>query len=186
MLDFLKKFQRERIVKQMKQRERDKKIENFNQISSVGIIFRVGGEYEWNVLYHFVKGLENSQKKVSMIGFQESGTELNYIITHSQTIICHEKEDINFWGVPKEEVIEDFVDKHYDLLIDATEQPDFFGQYMTLKADADLKVSYIDTSDEEAEKATDIYDMMIHGDGPIDMKDFLINIINYLSIIQKQ
>lgn len=151
----------------------------------MGIIFRVGGEYEWNVIYRFVKGLEGSQKRVSMIGFQDSHTELNYIITHSQTIIVHEKDDMNFWGVPKDGTIEEFTDNHYDLLIDTTEQPDFFGQYMSLRTDADLKVSYIDTTDEEAEQATDIYDLMIHGEGRMDIKDFLVNVISYLSKIQK-
>ena len=185
MLDFVKNFQRERIIRQMKQEERERKIENISQINEIGVIFRVGGEYEWNVLYHFVKAMENQKKHVSMIGLQEEGTEINYIITHSQTIICHEKEDFNFWGVPKTDVIEDFTEKHYDLLIDTTQQPDFFGQYLSLKSEADLKVAYIDTTDADAEKTTALYDLMIHGDKEMEIKEYLSNIINYLSMIQK-
>lgn len=185
ILDFVKKFKRERIIRQMRQAERERRIENIDQVKNIGIIFRVGGEYEWNVIYHFIKAMETRGKKVEVIGFQEEGTELNYIITHSGTIICHEKEDINFWGVPKEEIIEGFADQHYDLLIDTTDQPDFFGQYMSLRCDADLKAAYINTNDEDAEKATFIYDLMIHGENPIDIKEYLSNIINYLSMIKK-
>lgn len=173
------------MIKQMMSEVRNKKIENLQQIKNIGIVFRVNDEYEWNVLYHFIKLMEGEGKKVYVIGMQEADTELNFIITHTNTIICHEKEDINFWGVPKDEKTDEYTQRHFDVLIDATEQPDFFGQFMTLKSDADLRVTRIDTTDDDSMSASEIYDMMIQNEGPLDMKDFLNNVVGYLSVIQK-
>lgn len=185
MFDFVKNIGRKRMIKQMKSEPREKKIENIEQIKNIGLIFRVADEYDWNVIYHFIKVMEGQKKNVSVVGLQEADTELTYIITHSNTIICHEKEDINFWGVPKDEKVNSFTQQHFDLLIDTTEQPDFFGQYLTMKSEADLRVARIDTSDEESLNSGDIYDMMIRNEGPLDMKEYLNNVINYLSVVQK-
>lgn len=185
MFEFIKNIGRKRMVKQMMSEPRSKKIENYDNIKQVGIIFRVADEYDWNVIYHFIKILEGAGKTVSVVGIQDAETELNYIITHANTIVCREKEDLNFWGVPKDEKIRSFVDRHFDVIIDTTEQPDFFGQYITLKADADLRVARIDTSDEESMGAGSIYDMMIQNEGTLDMKDYLNNVVSYLSAVQK-
>lgn len=182
MFDYIKKFRQDRELKRLKGMARNKKIENLEQVRNIGIVFEVGDESQWNILYHFVKAMEKTQKKVSMIGYQHANTELSYIITHAQTTICHEKEDFTFWNLPKEEVIEPFVRKHYDLLIDITYERTFFSQYVTLRSLADLKVAY---AEDEAGAKDDIFDMTIRGDGPMDLKDYLNNVVNYLNMIKK-
>lgn len=185
MLEFIKNFGRRRMIKQMMSEERSKKIANLDQVKHIGIIFQVADEYEWNVLYHFIKVMEGQGKKVSVIGLQGSDQELSFIITHASTIICHEKEDINFWGVPKDEKTQAFTEMHYDLLVDTTEQPNFFGQFITMKTESDLRVARIDTSDEASINSGEIYDLMIQNEGPIDLKEYLNNVVGYLSMIQK-
>lgn len=185
MFEFIKNLGKKRMIKQLKGATRTKKIENLEQVKQIGVIFRVADEYDWNVIYHFIKVMEGAQKRVSVVGLQEADTELNYIITHSNTIVCREKEDLNFWGVPKEEKVKPFLDTHFDVLIDTTNQPDFFGQYLTLSSDADLRVARIDTADADSVSSSDIYDMMIHSEGTLDMKDYLNNVVNYLSAVQK-
>ena len=185
MFEVVKNQWRKHMIKKMMNEPRSKRIANLEEVKEIGIIFRVGDEYDWNVIYHFIKIMEGQKKKVTVVGMQETGMKLNYIITHSNTTICRESEDMNFWGVPKEEKIKDFTSRHYDLLIDTTEQPDFFGKYITLRTEADLRVARIDTSDDKSLNSGEIYDMMIHNEGPLDMKDYLNNVAQYLSAIQK-
>ena len=111
--------------------------------------------------------------------------EINYIFSHTRTIICHEKEDFNWLGLPKEGVIDAFVGRHFDLIIDATVQPDFFGKYVTASANADLKVGYSNSESEEDEGEMGMYDLAIQGREPMDFRDYIEQTVKYLSMVRK-
>ncbi|MCR4659308.1 MAG: hypothetical protein K5650_03320 [Bacteroidales bacterium] len=181
MLEFLKEYRRRHLLKQLKTIKRSKRIENFTDVKQIGVIFVVGDESRWNILNHFARAMESEGKHVKMIALQPKDVKLNYVITHRETYICHEKEDFDFWGVPRDEVIEGFIDDHYDLLIDTTSDDNFFAQYITLKTLADLKTVYADTTDEPSE----LHDLIIRGKGQLELKSFFNNIINYLGMIKK-
>lgn len=184
MLEFIKDFRRRYIIKQLARNQRDKKIENLAQLKDIGIVFTISGEHEWNLLYHFAQLMEEQGKKVTMIGLHPSNVQIGFIVTHSQTIICREQDDFNFWGVPREEVISRFIDRHYDALIDTTDQPNFFGQYIALRSNADLKITY--TDEVEATFDDNIFDMMIKGEGSLDLRDYLNQVVHYLKMIKKE
>lgn len=173
------------MLKQLRKRERMKQIKNINEVKNIGIVFHVGDETEWKYLYAIVQTLERAGKKVFLIGDQAADMELTYIITHSHTTICHEKEEKDFWGVPKDSIIENYLDRHYDILIDVTGGDSFFSQYIVLKSDSDLNITYIDDTIETDEAATEVYDMTIHGDKPIDLPEFFENVCNYLQMVKK-
>lgn len=183
MFDIIKDFRRKYLLRQMSRDPRDKKIENIQQVKSIGVIFTLSDENEWNLIYHFAQLMEQQGKKVDMIGLHPSGNQLDFIITHAKTIICREKDDLNFWGIPREDVISRFINNHFDLLIDTTDQPNFFGQYVALKSDADLKITY--TDEVEATYNENIFDVMIKGEGPLSMRDYLNQVVHYLSMIKK-
>lgn len=184
MLELIKDFKRRRMIRQMACAQRDKRIVNLEQVRNIGIVFTLSSEHEWNLLYHFAQLMENTGKKVVMIGLHPSNVQISFIVTHAQTIICRESEDLSWWGIPKDDVISRFTDQHLDVLIDTTDQPNFFGQYVALKSDADLKVTY--TDEVEATRNDNIYDMMIKGEGPLDMRDYLNQVVHYLKMVKKE
>ena len=184
MLDFIKHWRQERLLRRLEHVERNKKIENIANIKTIGLIFHVGDENHWNLLYHFAKLMENDGKQIFMIGFHDAEPELDYIITHSNTILCKEKEDFDYWGLPKGDVSNKFVAQHYDILIDTTDEPNFFGQYLALKCDADLKICY--ASDNDIEDNGRVFDMMIRGEGSLDLREYLNHVVKYLKMIKKE
>lgn len=186
MFEFIKDWQRKRLLRQLEHKDsnRNKKIDNIAQAKSIGIIFQVGDENDWNLIYHFAKLMEKEGKTVAMIGLQDSETELDYIITHSNTLLCKEKDDFDYWGVPKKDLVEKFAKNHFELLIDTTEEPNFFGQYIALSCDADLKICY--ASAEELEDNGKIFDMMIQGEEPLNLRDYLNQVVKYLKMIKKE
>lgn len=184
MFDFIKSFQQRRIIKNLMATPREKTIRNIQDVQNIGILFTVGSEPDWNIIYHFVKIMEKSQKRIHLIGYQENGTELSFIISHTQTIVCHEKADFDFWGVPNEALCGDFINQHFDLLIDTTDEKNFFTRYIVLKTAADLKVTYLNANEQDEDDA-DIYDLIINGNGPLNMKDYFNNVVNTLNMIQK-
>lgn len=185
MFDFIRKKYQQRLMRNLMQNPRDKRIESWDAIKTIGLIFTVGAADHWNLIHRFVSAQEARGKEIHLIGFQAEKMEINYIFSHTRTIICHEKEDFNWLGLPKEGVIDAFVGRHFDLVIDATVQPDFFGKYVTASANADLKVGYSNSESEEDEGEMGMYDLAIQGREPMDFRDYIEQTVKYLSMVRK-
>lgn len=185
MLNAFKKIKQKYLLKGLRKNKQPRKIKNMDQVRTIGIVFHIGDELSWKYLYAIVQELEKSNRRVYMICDIPDGVELSYIITHAQTTVCHQKEDFDFWGVPHDSSTENFLARHYDILIDSTGGDSFFSQYMVLKADTDLNITYIDDNDSPNEETMSIYDMTIHGNTPIDLPDFFENVCNYLQMVKK-
>ncbi|MBP5548431.1 MAG: hypothetical protein J6X58_06050 [Bacteroidales bacterium] len=167
------------------QQPRTKKIQNWDNIKTIGLIFTVGDMEFWKLIQRFITAQESQGKSIFIIGFHPYKYEINYIFTHTKSTICHEKEDFSFMGLPKDGVIDQFLNNKYDLLIDSTIQPNFFGKYVTTLCNADLKVGYSNNDSESDEGIMEMYDMTIQGDGSMDFKNYIEQIVKYLKIIKK-
>ncbi len=181
MFDFIKDIRRRSIIRDLKAAPREKKIDNIEEVRTIGVICRLSDEASWNILHHFAKVMENQGKTVHIMALLDSGQDLNFVITHQNTHICRTKSDFNVWGLPSDDSIEPFVSRHYDLLIDTIGDENFFAQYVALRTQANLKVAYATPS----EDPTEVFDLIIRGDGHVELKGFFNNIIEYLSMIKK-
>lgn len=181
MFDFIKDIRRRSIIRDLKAAPREKKIDNIEEVHTIGVICRLSDEASWNILHHFAKVMENQGKTVHIMALLDSGQDLNFVITHQNTYICRTKSDFNVWGLPSDDSIEPFVSRHYDLLIDTIGDENFFAQYVALRTQANLKVAYATPS----EDPTEVFDLIIRGDGHVELKGFFNNIIEYLSMIKK-
>ncbi len=181
---FLKKYQ-QRHLRQIMERPRDKRIDNWDNIKTIGLIFTVGDADRWMLIQRFITAQESAGKEVHLIGFQKRNFEIDYIFSHTRTTICHEKDDFTKLGLPKEGVVDAFTSHHFDLVIDTTTQPDFFGKYITAISDANLKVGYSNIEPDDEQGIMDMYDLAIQGHEPLDFKYYIEQIVKYLTMIKK-
>ncbi len=145
----------------------------------------MGTKEDWDTIYHFAKKLETGDRKVYIIGFQAATTTINYIFTHYRMVICHEKDDCHFAGVPKNDVVEPFLSQHFNVLINATKEPTFFSKYISAKSKADLKITYINDNADTDYDSDNIFDLLIHGNKPPVLQSYFTDVIKYLSMIKK-
>lgn len=181
MFDFIKEIHRKKAIRDLKVAPREKKIDNIDQVHTIGVICRLTDEQNWNILHHFAKVMENQGKHVTFIALLPRDQELGFVITHQSTHIVRSKTDFNFWGLPSWESIRPFAEQHYDLLIDTIGEENTFAQYVALRTPANLKVAYATPT----EDPTEVFDLIIRGDGHVELKDFFNNIIEYLGMIKK-
>ena len=181
MFDFIKKIQRNRILRDLMATPRDKKIDNIEEVRTIGVICRLDSEENWNILHHFAKVMENRGKDVCFIALLPKDQELNFVITHQNTHICRMKSDFNVWGLPNDEVLEPFINHNYDLLIDTFGDDDTFSKYVMLRTTANLRAGYMPMGGGDSE----MYDLTIRGEGVLDLKYLFNNIIEYLGMIKK-
>ena len=81
--------------------------------------------------------LLRQQMDVTMWGFVEKKEILTLILPQSRILGLN---DYNWWGKPRESVVNDLKAEHYDLLIDLTTRPCLPLRYIAMMADADFKV----------------------------------------------
>lgn len=181
MFEFIKEIHRKRVIRDLKAAPREKKIDNIEEVHSIGVICRLGDEQHWNILHHFAKVMENQGKTVHIIALLQRDQEIGFVITHQATYIVRGKTDTNFWGLPSDDSIRPFVEQQYDLLIDTIGEENFFAQYIALRTTASLKVVYATPTEDPSE----VFDLIIRGDGQVELKGFFNNVIEYLSMIKK-
>ena len=85
MLEFIKNLRRKKIIRDLKAAPRDKRIDNIQEIQTIGVICQLDTEQNWNILYHFAKVMENQKKKVHIIAMQDQ--DINFVVTHQATSI---------------------------------------------------------------------------------------------------
>ena len=184
MFDSLKQRYQDWQLKKLLRASRDKTIKNWDVIHTVGLIFVVGSAEEWNLISRFISAQKKQGKQIFLIGFHPKDYAIDYIFTHTETTICREKEDLSFWGLPKADVINNFTERHYDLLIDTTTE-NFFGKYITALSNADLKVGYYNPQFSTLYSQFTGYDLTIQGNDQFDLKKYLEQVVKYLSMIKK-
>ena len=185
MLDFWKQRRQRRLLAQLSQGTRNKRIANLSDIRQVGIVFSVGDKESWDTLYHFAKELEQGGRTVWMLGAQAADMSIDYVFTHPRMTIVHEKTDLDFFGVPKPELTAAFLSPRYDLLIDATQEPNFLAKYVSAQAHADLKVTHVDGNAMDGNEKERIFDFLIRSAQPMGVAAYLQETMKYLSMIRK-
>ena len=180
MFERLKRIKQQRIVKQLSSLKRTKVMHNFDTANVIGIIFDVSTEENWMKICSVVKKFEEYGKKVYLVGKIDNRENLNFIITNTNVTLVHAKTDINFWGVPKISLLHQFLDRKYDVLINAMiDSDDFFSLFVNMHTLSDLKIAR-DNFDNEK-----YYDLLIKVDSDMSESDFLKQVIHYLTLINK-
>ena len=67
MFDFIKDIHRKKVIRDLKAAPREKKIDNIDEVKTIGVICRLSDEQNWNILHHFAKVMENQGKQVFFI-----------------------------------------------------------------------------------------------------------------------
>lgn len=95
------------------------------------------------------------------------------------------EQQLDKYGLPKPELTQPFTNYHYDLLINATPADDTFGLFVTLSSSSNLRVAYHDTTHPLPDSIQSVYDLIIRGNGPIVLSQYLPNLLNILVQIRK-
>ena len=179
MFETLKKIRQGRLVKRLSSVKRARVMRNFDNIKLIGIVFNITTEANWIKLSNYVKELESYGKKVYLVGIIDTKDKLNFIITNTKVTIVHRKKDVSCFGIPKRSRMKKFLSKKFDVLINTINDDDFFSSIVALRSLAKLRVA----TDTPAHK--EVYDLLIKVDSKTSETEFLKQVINCLTLINK-
>ena len=180
---------RKRQLKKLLMRKHHKVPKRYSDIKKILFIFKLEAEASWATVNRCVQQLEQQGRQVWIIGYVPATYKLSYVVSRANTFVVHEKGSLNFLGIPKEEAVSAVLHNKYDMVIDATGEPNFFAQYITLRCDAGLRVAYVRKpmrqTDDVALDNTNVYDFTIQGDTTIDIQKFMADLARNLTMVFK-
>ena len=123
------------IKKHIRGNNRKKQFVNLSKAKSILLLFECE-ESTNQVINEIISQLSTLGKTVFSIGFEKGGEEEST----SQTKIIG-KKDINFLKMPKNDVLQEFTNQRFDLLLDLTASENISMLYVALFANATMKAS---------------------------------------------
>jgi len=145
-------YLRKRSINQRPQRL-NRKVFNFNEIKTAGIIFDATHLVSYDVVKNFLKVLKEKNIEVTIIGYVNSKYLIDLYL-YRKGFIFLTKNDINWYGKPNISIIQPFIDKEFDILFDLTLEECFPLKYISIMSKAKFKVG-------KYSEANDYLDFMI-------------------------
>lgn len=143
------------LKRKAKERTRRMKAINFDQVRSMAVIFQVDDPASRKLISNFIQPFMSEGVMCHAYGYiHEQDDRYNYISDKTYTFFS--EKDLNFLGQPKEGVMDDFIDREWDLVLMATQNFHFPLKWMIKLSKGKFKVGPSGHYDDEL-------DFMIEG-----------------------
>ena len=110
------------------------------------------------------------------MSFLKKNNNLDFKLKEPNHYFLKEK-DLNMLGLPKKNHIKNFIENHYDVLINLVILYNPVIHYLVSKSKAEIKAGFLHEGYEAP------YDLIINANAEETYKDAVKNIVNYLNLI---
>lgn len=154
---------------------------NFSTATSVALITCPRSNDDLNKLLGLMIELDSKGKKVANLVFLPTKKKEDIERTVKEYPVLHfiSGKDVNIWEKPSGRLVDDFLKREYDVLIDLSQRENFITTYMSAKSKARFRVG------KYFEKDTIGYDFMLDQKSH-DTDEFIVQLKHYLSIIKNE
>ena len=163
-------FQRE-----LKTNKRQKEVCNINDATSVGILYEATSEEQIKQLKPFVDYFFNLKKDVKALGYVNAKQLSFHHFPKLQYDFFYQK-DLNWYYKPQNYIIDNFVKKEYDILINLCDSSCIPIKYLVASSIAHFKIG-------KHEEGYEIYDLMINLKKDKSIEKLMREIKHYINLI---
>lgn len=150
---------------------------NFSMTKSIGIVWDASIISDFPALSRFYQKMHEKNIEVKILGYFP-GKELPNQYTAVRYLTCLRKADLNFFYHPVSSETDSFIRNKYDILIDINFKKLFPLQIISSLSNASFKVGLFDSG-----TSTDLFDLMMEINNPVDVDNYLNQVIHYLEMI---
>jgi hypothetical protein len=151
---------------------------NFSQVKSIGIAWDASRPMEFSSLTKFYQKMHELKIEVKIFGYYP-GKNLPDQYTAIRYLTCIRKDEINTFYHPVSPETKKFINNPFDILIDINFEKQFPLIYVTSLSNARFKIGLFDPESAEAP-----FDLMMEIKNPVDIDNYLVQIIYYLEMIK--
>ena len=166
------------LKKKLKSVKRKKSVHSFNSAQNAGIIFNVNHLDNFEAIDQFMKYLSGKNLQVFALVYIH-GKKIPDELTAKQKINFFTKKDINFYYKPKSKLVNNFIEKEFDILIDLSNENHFPLTLVNNLSKASFKVGQDNLTGRD-------YDLMFSLKKNQGIDFYIEQIKHYLSQINKE
>jgi hypothetical protein len=160
------------LKKEMKFHHVNRKVMNLYDAKEIGILFDASDTDRRTVITSFVESLRKDRKKASMLGFYnfpKPAINLNFPYFN--------RKNINWHYEPHGSLVEEFIAKKFDILINAYIDENLPLEYVSTMSQATFRIGHYD------EGKTYAYDFMVDMKGQRDLNKLMEQFRYYLEMV---
>ena len=162
---------------QLKSNKRKKEVCNLDSAKSIGILYDATNEEQINQIQPFVSYFFNLKKDVKALGYVNA-KKLLYCHTPKLQYDFFYLKDLNWYKKPQNYIIDNFIKKEYDILINLCDSSCIPIKYLVASYVARFKIG-------QHEDGYEIYDLMISLKEDKSLEKLMSEIQHYLQLINK-
>lgn len=165
-------FQRE-----LKLNKRTKSVCNLDDAKSIGILYDATSEKQIKMIEPFVKYFFDLKKDVKALGYVNS-KQLSYCHIPKLQYDFFYQKDLNWYYKPQNYIINNFIKKEYDILINLCDSSVIPVKYLVASSLAHFKIGI-------HEEGYEIYDLMMSLKKDKTIEKLINEIKHYINLINK-
>jgi len=176
--DIKKKVGKWVFKRELKINKRRKEVCNLESAKSIGILYDASSEEQINLVRPFVSFFFDLKKDVKALGFVNA-KELSYCHVPKLQYDFFYKKDLNWYYKPQNYIIDNFIKKEHDILINLTDSSVIPIKYLVASSLAHFKIGIY-------EENYQIYDLMISLTNDRSQQKLMDEIKHYINLINKK
>lgn len=176
--DIKKKVGKWVFKRELKINKRKKEVCNLESAKSIGILYDASSEEQINLVRPFVSFFFDLKKDVKALGFVNA-KELSYYHVPKLQYDFFYKKDLNWYYKPQNYIIDNFIKKEHDILINLTDSSVIPIKYLVASSLAHFKIGIY-------EENYEIYDLMISLTDDRSQQKLMDEIKHYINLINKK
>jgi len=157
---------------------REVRYSNFKAVRSIGVVWDASRLSEFPVISRFHQRMSDLKIDLKVFGYFP-GKNLPDQYTAIRFLTCMRNDDINSFYHPHSTEARSFIKTPYDILIDINTEKIVPLRYITALSMARLKVGLLDN-----ESSAGPFDLMLEIRRPVDLDNYLSQVIQYLEMIK--
>ena len=173
--DFKQKVGKWVFQRELKTNKRTKEVCNLDNAQSIGILYDATSEEQIKMVKPFVSYFFDLKKDVKALGYVNS-KQLSFHHTPKLQYDFFYQKDLNWYYKPQNYIIDNFVKKEYDILINLCDSSIIPIKYLVASSIAHFKIGI-------HEENYEIYDLMISLKDDKSMEKLMHEIKHYINLI---
>ena len=175
--DFKQKVGKWVFQRELKSNKRTKEVCNLDNAQSIGILYDATSEDQIKIIKPFVSYFFDLKKDVKALGYVNS-KQLSFHHTPKLQYDFFYQKDLNWFYKPQNYIIDNFVKKEYDILINLCNSSIIPIKYLVASSIAHFKIGI-------HEENYEIYDLMISLKDDKSLEKLMHEIKHYINLINK-
>ena len=162
--------------RELKSLKRTSSINNFDTAGTAGFIFDAIDREKYQQAKEFIEFAENKNIRIFGVGFASKSDQIAYF-PYKNGVNYFGLDEVNWYGKPTNPIVNDFLKRKYDILLDISQSELFPIHYIFALSNAKFKIT---NNSEKAKHA----DFVLQVDNKEKLSTYIGQIKHYLEAIQ--